>query len=462
MKRKKTSTVWDHISEGTEKFSCKHCSITFSKQTSTSTMLKHVQKQHTNIEISNSPQKKRKDSYLDPKIQEKATKDLLKFIIDDYQAFIIVENEFFQTFLNNFGYECPGKTYVKNEIVKMFQEAKKTISEYLKNLGSLVSITLDLWTSDSNIPYIGITVHWIENDWKLISITLDFVECPYPHDGESLAVLVLNIFKDFGIISKILGITTDNAPNMATFYRSLFEKIKIFSPQITDFGCGCHIINLAVQNGISELSSNIEKLREVNKKLKDSPKLFQEFKEIYDHFKPNFPFKTPKLDIKTRWNSLYYMLRDSIEMKEIYNKLNQTKLSENEWDLMSEYLEFLELFEQASNFISGSKYPTISVLFKIISILYCKTENYDTNNSIIKESASKMFVLFEKYWTELKLSGIIATFLDPRFKNEIITTYPEFKEIGSSVYNLYNQKNNSTQTTKEQKSKYSKLNINSR
>lgn len=465
MKRKKTSSIWDHILEEGEKFQCKYCSTIFSKKSSTSTLIYHMRKAHENLEITDSPKKKRnelKEPYLETRIHEKATNDLLNFIIDDYQAFNIVENEFFKIFLKNFNYEPPGRSYVKNQIMKIYQEKKKIIIDYLTKLDCLISLTFDLWTSNSNIPYLGITAHWIDTEWHICSISLDFIECPYPHDGEALASLVFSIIKEFEIVSKILGITTDNASNMQTFYDSFYEKIKVFSPFTTNFGCGCHIINLAVQNGINEIIPKIEKLRDINKKLKDSPKLFQEFKEVYDHFKPNFPFKTPKLDVKTRWNSLYYMIHDSIEMKEIYNKLNQTKLSEDEWNLISEFKDFLELFEQATNFISGNKYSTISVLFKITNILYYETKDYKTNNITIKNAALKMFDYFDKYWGELKLSGLIATFLDPRFKNDILNTYSGVKDQISTLYSYYNSIHNFSQNQKvnEKRSKYSKLNLN--
>ena len=230
------------------------------------------------------------------------------------------------------------------------------------------------------------------------------------------------------MIGKILVFTTDNASNMTTFYDSIYEKIKLYSPQVTNFGCGCHIINLAVQSGVSELSMCVENLRNINKKLKDSPKQIK-----------NFPlgFKTPKLDVKTRWNSFYYMINDSLAMKDIYNRMPQTKQLETEWDTLSELSKFLELYEQATNFMGCHKYPTISMLYKIIKILFEKTANILSNNNDIIRSASKMLIYFEKYWGELKLAGLLAAFIDPRFKSEILSSFPDIKERLATIYLLY-------------------------
>jgi len=396
--------------------------------------------------LTESPKKRKAEVFLEPKVQDLATVDLLKWIVDDYQAFIVVENKYFQSFTQKFGYELPGRTSTKNQIVMMYEECKKRILEEFKELNSKVSLTLDMWTSGTGTPYLGITAHWINSLWRVCSITLDFLECPYPHDGESLAIVVLKAVKEFEIIGKIIGFTTDNASNMTTFYNSIYEKIKLYSPQVTSFGCGCHIINLAVVSGVSELSISVENLRNINKKLKDSPKLYQEFKSIYDNGSFTFSFKTPKLDVKTRWNSFYYMINDSLGMKEIYNRMPETKLVETEWETLSELSKFLEFYEELTNYMSGQKYPTISLLYKIISLLFEKTRNIVSTNQDINRAALKMLTYFEKYWGELKFAGLIASVIDPRLKNEIITTFPDIKERLATICLLY--KNTSPLTQK--------------
>ena len=78
-----------------------------------------------------------------------ATVELLKWIVDDYQAFIVVENKYLQRFTRIFGYELQGKTSTKNQIMKMYEEYKRRIIEELKELHSKISLTLDMWTSGS-------------------------------------------------------------------------------------------------------------------------------------------------------------------------------------------------------------------------------------------------------------------------------------------------------------------------
>ena len=96
---------------------------------STSTIKRHL-KSHPEIELPESPKKRKAKVFLEPKVQEMATVELLKWIVDDYQAFIVVENKYLQRFTRIFGYELPGKTSTKNQIMKMYEEYKE---ELLKN-----------------------------------------------------------------------------------------------------------------------------------------------------------------------------------------------------------------------------------------------------------------------------------------------------------------------------------------
>ncbi|KAG0412864.1 hypothetical protein HPB47_009985 [Ixodes persulcatus] len=44
-------------------------------------------------------------------------------------------------------------------------------------LNSFISLTADFWTSIANDAYLGVTAHWIDDDWVLRSATLQSLEC---------------------------------------------------------------------------------------------------------------------------------------------------------------------------------------------------------------------------------------------------------------------------------------------
>jgi len=62
---------------------------------------------------------------------------------------------------------------------------------------------VDAWTSRNQLPFLGISVHWIDSEWQLKCTTLDFCVLSGPHTGENLAHRFLEVLDDFGISTKV-------------------------------------------------------------------------------------------------------------------------------------------------------------------------------------------------------------------------------------------------------------------
>ena len=54
------------------------------------------------------------------------------------------------------------------------------------------------------ISFLGITIHWISNEWELKNLLLDFVQLEGTHSGENLATVFLQSLEDFGISTKVI------------------------------------------------------------------------------------------------------------------------------------------------------------------------------------------------------------------------------------------------------------------
>ena len=64
--------------------------------------------------------------------------------------------------------------------------------------------------------------------------------------------------------------------------------------------------SLAAQQGIEIIDDEIIKIRELMKKIKNSPQKCDRLRELC--LVENLQYYKPQLDIKTRWNSTYYMI----------------------------------------------------------------------------------------------------------------------------------------------------------
>jgi hypothetical protein len=84
---------------------------------------------------------------------------------------------------------------MRKEVEEAFSlEQLKRIST-LANLSSKVSLTLDAWTSRNQLPFLGITMHYFDEKWELVSDLLAFEYLPGSHTGEHLASCVFDYRK---------------------------------------------------------------------------------------------------------------------------------------------------------------------------------------------------------------------------------------------------------------------------
>ena len=111
-------------------------------------------------------------------------------------------------------------------------------------------------------------------------------------------------------------ITFDNANNTDAAVRILKDIIKrklILGGKIFHVWCCAHIINLLVQDGLSEIETVIENVRESVKYLIASKARLIKFGEIAKQLQS--PSKKLILDFPTCWNATYAMLAAALEFR---------------------------------------------------------------------------------------------------------------------------------------------------
>lgn len=97
----------------------------------------------------------------------------------------------------------PTSNTIRNKILKSFENEKKRIKEELQEISSCISFTLDAWTSKNQIPFLGISAHWISSNWELKNTILDFQLLEGTHSGENLARVFFSTIKEYGILNKV-------------------------------------------------------------------------------------------------------------------------------------------------------------------------------------------------------------------------------------------------------------------
>ena len=81
---------------------------------------------------------------------------------------------------------------IKAKAFNLYAELKTSICDRLESVDRL-AITLDFWTSDNQISFIGLRVHWVDTEWKMSECVLGLRQLEGSHTGECLSAAVLKI-----------------------------------------------------------------------------------------------------------------------------------------------------------------------------------------------------------------------------------------------------------------------------
>ena len=88
------------------------------------------------------------------------------------------------------------------------------------NFFSRVSLTTDGWSSVAGDPYLSLTAHYIDENWKLQMKCLKTEYHPESHTAINVANFIRGAIDDYGLrLGNIVSITTDNAANMVAAIR---------------------------------------------------------------------------------------------------------------------------------------------------------------------------------------------------------------------------------------------------
>lgn len=361
---------------------------------------------------------------------------------------------------------------MRNYIISMYQNIKDKIKSELKEQDD-ISLTCDAWTSPNCISIFGITAHWISKDWKLNELLLSAEKLDGSHSGDNMAKHLYDIIQDYEIAEKIFCITADNASNNRTMADQLQTLIQQFQTQHHLLSCFGHVINLAAKSGIRALSnapyqnendnpmhlinflddslisrpdSILGKIHKTSSHLRQSPQRKAKFAQwveasmATDEGTSGGP-KCLILDVPTRWNSTLHMLERAHCLQLAYNMyvdhetaLHDCKIDINDWLIIEDLIKLLKPLEEATVYLSGSKYPSISSL--IPTYKYIEGEMDAIINSIqgrrMSPAARAIKEKIDKYFDAalLKPVNVCAMVLDPRFK--LITfedTDPRYNQV---------------------------------
>ncbi len=92
-----------------------------------------------------------------------------------------------------------------------------------------LSAVLDHWTSSDGTPFVGINVHFCDDEkMRPARVTLDLVEAPRPHSAQKIAEQFKVIWEKWGLRpNQLFLVLTDGAPNVVKAFRT--EMVELYA-----------------------------------------------------------------------------------------------------------------------------------------------------------------------------------------------------------------------------------------
>ena len=244
-----------------------------------------------------------------------------EWIIDSSVPLRIVDNEKFRELFRtiNENIHIYSRRDLGRRIANAFKNAQIAIKSSFSTFQGEVALTTDGWTSGALEGYMGVTVHWIDENWKPCRMVLDIVEAPQSHTAENLRDALMEVIGTYNLHCKVVAITTDNAENMIVACKLIGRELQ--GDHFVHLRCSAHIVNLVTNTAFELIKTRLENLRDVIALLGKSTKVNREYQDLADtdeewklrqgdNYTASVATSKRKisLDCKTRWSSTHRML----------------------------------------------------------------------------------------------------------------------------------------------------------
>ena len=105
-------------------------------------------------------------------------KGFVEWIIINQHPFTLIEEPKFIDYVHMLNPDAVliSADTVKRKIMDLYEANIDKMQESFQDILEKISFTLDVWTSPSTKSFLAITAHYIDKDWKLRNVLVDFVQ----------------------------------------------------------------------------------------------------------------------------------------------------------------------------------------------------------------------------------------------------------------------------------------------
>uniref|UniRef100_A0A3B5A3U7 BED-type domain-containing protein n=1 Tax=Stegastes partitus TaxID=144197 RepID=A0A3B5A3U7_9TELE len=443
-KRQKLSKVWDHfqLNRKQSTVQCVYCKTELAYHNSTSSMLSNqLINNKTNYTFFFFPSSKSPSGTLDSFVQTapscstaqaaELTDSILNMMVTDMRPLSMVEDEGFQKMISTFNpkYALPSRAHFAKMMEKKYEDIKGKLKNTLTEIDG-IALTTDIWTSVAAEAYLGVTCHFLGEDWGMKSHSLTTMPLEERHSAENIADGIKDVIAKFDIPpEKIKAVVHDNSASVVAAVEILAEEHGWASVR-----CAGHTLNVVVQDALENNQSIckcVVAARCLVEHFKKSELACAKLKEKQQQMCT--PLHMLVHDVSTCWNSTFHMLSRLQEQRwPVIAALSDPAvtprgkhdldLKPEQWNVIEELNQALEPFEEAAVFLSGQEYVTLSALPQLVHSLKKSIETPAFETAPVKSYQTDVTGQITARWQGLSVfqpesnHALLAAALDPRFR----------------------------------------------
>nr|XP_055065281.1 E3 SUMO-protein ligase ZBED1-like [Misgurnus anguillicaudatus] len=367
-------------------------------------------------------------------VQEAAifTESILNMLVTDMRPLSMVEDKGFRDMISTFNpkYNLPSRTYFTQLMEKKHRDITEKLKAVLKQT-EYVALTTDIWTSVATEAYLGVTCHFLGEDWEMKSLSLTTMPLEERHTAANIADWLEETTAKFEIqLVKVKAVVHDNGANVVAAARILRKRHGWASVR-----CAGHTLNLVVQSTLKNktIASCVGSARCLVEHFKKSELACTKLKEKQQQM--GNPSLMLIQDVSTRWNSTYHMLSRLLEQRwpvtaalsdpaaNPRGKHHYLDIKPEQWHISEELTQVLGPFEEATEFLSGEQYVTLSALPQLVQNLKKSTLAAEPETAPVKAFQASAAQQITERWQGLyeflpdsPNPVLLAAALDPRFR----------------------------------------------
>lgn len=273
-------------------------------------------------------------------------------IIVDEKPFRFVESRLFNFFCKTLQprHEKLSRNTIKRDCMKIYEEKQKMRTRV--NEVSIVCLTTDTWKSRRTKSYMSLTTDYVDKNWKMQKKVLGFRCFPPSHTWQALTNMMPLFLREWGLENTVFTSTLDNIVvndnTKKIFKMSFMRNNTLCLPYIFHVRCCAHVLNLIVQYGLEHIKSLINNVWESAQCIQSSASRKLDFETSLAQF-GLLGKKEVMLDVSTRWNSTYMILKAAKEIRPAFAQYADTDPNykwrpDEEWNKYEHIEGLLEKF----------------------------------------------------------------------------------------------------------------------